>query len=203
MEVIQTPLPDIELELFKELKDIKLIVDVGARVDTDYTTLIPGVILHAFEPNPMFFQALKQKLEGVPNVYLNPYGIGDMNENRPYDPSTQSFMLPVTGEPLRIRILDDYIKENNITEIDYLKVDVEGYDLRVLAGSPKAVQMSRFIQYEHWDYLEPFHYLLSKDFDMEYVGYRNVLCMNRNKVPLNERRRLTRLIHERNYQPIP
>lgn len=195
----QTAIPSAEIELFKELPDIKVIVDVGIRVDSDYLDIYPNVELHGFEPNKEFYDGLSAVIGHKPNVHLNNYGIGDMNEERPYDPKTQSFMLPVTNPCISIRRLDPYLRENNIERIDFLKVDVEGYDLRVIAGNPNAVQMTRFLQYEHWDYKKPFEFVLSPYFDLEYIGYRNVLCMNKKLVPLKERNRLKRLIKARKY----
>ena len=199
MALEQTPIPPAEIELFKELPDINLIIDVGARVDTDYVDIYPNVELHAFEPDKGFYDTLVEKIGDKPNVHLNNWGIGDMLEERPYDPGTQSFMPLVDRPALSIRRLDPYLREHGIARIDFFKVDVEGYDLRVLAGSPHAVSMSRFIQYEHWDVTEPFHALLEHKFDMEYVGYRNVLCMNKKLVPLKVRNRIKKLVQEREY----
>ena len=75
-----------------------------------------------------------------------------------------------------ITTLDWYIDKYNIKRIDFLKIDAEGYDFKVLKGGQKAIDLARYIQYEHWDNKEQFHQLLGKDFDMEYIGGRNVLC---------------------------
>ena len=37
--------------------------------------------------------------------------------------------------------LDDFIKENNIDKIDYLKIDVEGAEYRVLEGLIKNLEL--------------------------------------------------------------
>jgi len=199
MEIEHTPIPSAELELLLNLPDINLIVDVGARTDVSYLAIVPEVTLHAFEPNPEFFAALKEKVGTRANTYLNNWAIGDMIEKRPYDPGTQSFLLPVTNEALEIKRLDPYIEEHKIEQIDFLKVDTEGYDLRVLAGNPRTVARCRYIQYEHWDYQDPFHALLEHSFDMEYVGYRNVLCINRRLVTLAERQWVRAFIAEKGY----
>lgn len=201
-----TLIPHEEIDVFKQLPDIQVVIDVGARADTDYLDLIPDVELHAFEPHPEFFEELKVKV-GDRKAHLNNCGLGDLEGVWPYSDGRQAFMggeCP-PSEPnrrLKIRTLDNYVKENKIKSIDFLKIDVEGYDYKVLLGSKKALKLCRFVQYEYWDNQKEFRDLLDKDFDMENIGYRNVLCMNKKLVPLHERVRLASYIHERNYQDL-
>ena len=56
-----TLIPTEELEVFKALKNIKVVFDVGARVDIDYLNIFPKATHHLFEPNPEFFKELKEK----------------------------------------------------------------------------------------------------------------------------------------------
>src|SRR3990167_11188430 len=116
-----TLIPLEELEVFKALKGVRVVFDVGARTDTDYFDIFPKASYHLFEPNPIFFAELKAKVGNRKNVYLNNYGLGEKDEELPYDPSTQSFLLPVTNPALPIKTLDWYIQENNIKQIDFLK----------------------------------------------------------------------------------
>ena len=44
----QTPISKEELELFKQLKDLKVIFDVGARTDTDYLEIWSNAQHHLF-----------------------------------------------------------------------------------------------------------------------------------------------------------
>lgn len=200
-----TLIPSAELEVFKALPDIKVVVDVGARVDTDYIDLRPGIKLHAFEPHPEFFKELKEAVGGRPNVYLNNYGLSDEEGEMPYSDQLQAYKggeAPTSswGRTLPLKTLDWYIEENGITSIDFLKVDVEGYDYKVLLGAKKALTLSRFVQYEYWDDLEEFELLLREDFDMKYIGYRNVLCMNKNLVPKKVREKLSAFIDVMGYK---
>lgn len=187
-----TLIPPEELDVFSKLEDIQVVIDVGARADTDYTRLKPDIELHAFEPNPEFFKQLSEALEGHQNVYLNNYGLGDEEGEFEYHNGIQGFVegeAPViSGERLLpVKTLDWYIKQKRIKRIDFLKVDVEGYDFKVLLGGEKALKITKYLQYEYWDDKEEFHELLEKDFDMEYIGYRNVLCMNKRLVPRETR----------------
>lgn len=199
-ETTTTPIPKEEIELFKQLKDLKVIFDVGARTDTDYLEIWPESQHHLFEPNPEFFDELYKKVEGKPNVYANKYGLGSRNQAMGYVNGLQSFVdseainNPYTvGELLLpMKTLDTYFLETGIKQIDFLKIDTEGYDLKVLLGATNWFHIIKFIQYEHWGKHNDLMIrgLLSEHFDVFNVGYRNVFCMNKNLVDEIERQRL-------------
>lgn len=197
-----SPIPKEELDLFKQLKDLKVIFDVGARDDADYLEIWPDSEHHLFEPNPGFFEELLKKTRDRDNVFVNNFGLGDKNEERGYMDGQQTFVgseaLPQEGNArdrlLPIKKLDDYCKEKGIKEIDFLKIDTEGFDYKVLVGGEETLKNTRFIQYEHWDDKDEFHLLLGDDFEMEYIGYRNVFCMSKTLVPQKEKERLIQYI---------
>lgn len=195
----QTPLPKEELELFKQLKDLKVIFDIGARIDTDYIELWPEAEHHLFEPNPEFFRVLEVKAEGKPNVFVNNFGLGDKEEKKGYYPPLQAFMgsggapeEALNGLILPITTLGKYVTDKGITSIDFLKIDTEGYDLKVLIGAYNWFKMIKFIQYEHWgEHNNKMTIgLLQDDFEVYNIGYRNMFCMNKNLVSIDERDRL-------------
>ena len=179
-----TPIPQNELDLFASLKDVEVVFDVGARADIEYLRLKPNASFHLFEPNPRFFNQLTRRVGDRKNVYINNYGLGDVAGEMGYDNHLQSFLggeadVTATDRILPIKTLDWYIDINKITRLDFLKIDTEGYDYKVLLGGRKAIDMAKYIQYEHWDELQQFHDLLEQDFAMEYIGDRNVLCTRR------------------------
>lgn len=180
MEINHTKIPQDELERFKNLPDIKVVFDVGARADTEYLDINPDIELHAFEPNPDFFKQLKEKV-GDRKAHLNNFALGDVSGVAVYNEARQGFTggeegTIITGELLPIRTLDGYMAEHGIEHIDFLKIDTEGYDFRVLLGGLKTIPKCRYIQYEHWNDQRRFHILLGQQFKMEYIGGRNVLC---------------------------
>jgi len=200
----QTPIPKEEIGLFKQLKDLKVIFDVGAREDVDYLEICPKAEFHLFEPNPIFFKDLKVKVGGRAN--LNNFGLGDKATEMGYHENLQSFVdSPAVGNPssqgdmvLNIKTLDWYIIDRKIKQIDFLKIDTEGYDLKVLLGATNWYHIIKFIQYEHWGEHNKrmTNGLLQEDFDLEYVGYRNTFCMNKKLVNAKERKRLKTYIKE-------
>lgn len=179
-------MPDRELELFNSLENIQVVVDVGARADDDYIRLKPWIELHAFEPNPEFFGQLKDKIGDRPNTYLNNYGLSDEEGEMPYNNGRQMFLggeekTTIHGDQmLHLKTLDWYVADKGITHIDFLKVDVEGYDFKVLKGAGTIISKCHYIQYEYWDDKMQYHPLLEENFDMLYYGFRNVLCTNKH-----------------------
>lgn len=199
------PIPKEEIELFKQLPNLNVIFDVGARDDTEYYDIYPNAEYHLFEPNPIFVDNLKLKVGDKKNVHINSVGVGDVEETGYYSFGTQAFKggeahVPSHDTKFQIINLDRYVAEHDIRNIDFLKIDVEGYDFKALLGAPVAVSRSRFIQYEHWDNKKQYYALLGEMFDMEYVGYRNVLCMNKSLVDVRTRNKIREFIEDNNYK---
>jgi hypothetical protein len=107
-----------------------------------------------------------------------------------------------------IKKASDYISENNIKKIDFLKIDVEGYELDVIKGFGDKIENVEIIQFEYGgtykdaniklidviDYLSNsfcnFYYLDSnrlvpiEDFTDHYQ-YSNIVCFNKKIKNLN------------------
>ena len=182
MAIEQTKISKEELKIFKKLKNIKMVFDVGARIDIDYLDLKPKAEFHLFEPNPEFFEELKVKIGDRKNVFLNNYGLSDKEEELRYNPGNQSFLSPINSELiLPLKTLDWYVQDKRIDRIDFLKIDTEGWDYKVLQGGGNTIKICRYIQYEHWNDKLCFHDLLENDFIMCYMGYRNVLCIRKGE----------------------
>lgn len=182
--MIHTAIPQDELELFASLEDINIVFDVGARADAEYIKLKPNIELHAFEPNPVFFNQLTTAIGERENTKLNMYGLGDVETEEAYDGWRQGF---ANGEEssikegilLPIKTLDWYVEKNQVQKIDFLKIDTEGYDYKVLIGGKQTIPKCHYIQYEYWNNKLQFHDLLERDFEMRYIGNRNVFCINK------------------------
>ena len=174
------PMSEQELDVAKRLKDIEVVFDVGTRTSLEYLSIWPKAEFYLFEPHPEFFRYLKQKVGKEQRVHLNNYGLGEIEGMLGYDKSSQSFMND-TDFKLPIRTLNWYIKQNDIKRIDFLKIDTEKWDYKVLLGGSKAVKMAKYIQYETWN--EPENAvmkdLLVDDFVCENIGQRNILCVRK------------------------
>lgn len=125
-------------------------IDAGALHGGTFNGFLSlGWKVHAFEPHPLFFQKLEQKFESYvkkSQLSLNKCALSDsprekasfyvseespgINSLTPFRESHEVLtQVPVTT-------LNNYFKDNRIENIDFLKIDTEGYDLMVLQGFP-------------------------------------------------------------------
>ena len=67
--------------------------------------------------------------------------------------------------------LDEFVENNNINFIDFLKIDTEGYELEVLLGAKKILKLTKLLLFEHhYDdmivknyFFSDIHHFLSKN----------------------------------------
>lgn len=192
-----TSISQSELKVFEFLDDIEVVFDVGTRTDIDYLKIKPNVVYHLFEPNLEFFSILAAKIqnENFKNVYLNNYGLGDEIGEFHYNPILETFRdNNSVFKLLLVKTIDWYVKEHNIDKIDFLKIDTEGWDLKVILGAKEIWPKIKYIQYEHWANDEKFHDLLKDDFDIKSIGYRNSLCLNKKLVNEKKRKEVLKFI---------
>jgi FkbM family methyltransferase len=172
-----TAIPVEEKKVFQLLKkDIKVVFDIGVRDEVSFEELHPKAEYHLFEPNKLFIGQLKAKLKNLDckNLKLNEYGMSDVSsDNNVYYEKSQSFMINPTiggdtdtGIRFSLKTVDWYTKKNKIPKIDFLKIDTEGFDYKVLLGSKNSLKNVRYIQFEYWDGIQKFENLLSKKFDL-------------------------------------
>ncbi len=50
---------------------------------------------------------------------------------------------------LQLKLGKNYIEENKIEQIDFLKIDVEGFELKVLKGFGEHLSKVKYIQFEY------------------------------------------------------
>jgi len=127
-----------------------IVFDVGANVGQSVTVfkeLLPGSILHSFEPGPRAFAQLEANTRGVENLRLVNTAVGSISGTRPLlenDQSDMSSLLrpaaaawgSIVGETeVAITTLDEYCRSADVRRIDLLKIDTQGYELEVLRGA--------------------------------------------------------------------
>lgn len=147
-----------EYRFFKQFIEptAKVIFDVGSRFDTKFSDF--HGIVHYFEPNTNFLEKLKPLVKNK-NCYFNNFGLSDKNEMIEYYNEQQSFVHRKLTHPdtymnwtksiFEVRRADEYIKNNTIKEIDFLKIDTEGYEFNVLKGFGDELKIINCIQFEY------------------------------------------------------
>jgi len=121
--------------------------DVGANVGQHTLFMSPYVDrVIAFEPFAAVRSKLLEKvaLNGLKNVTTYPVGLGDVSAELDFfEPSGAgnglgSFVIAPEAnckvEKLPVWNGDEFLKNNNLPRIDIIKIDVEGFEFRVIAG---------------------------------------------------------------------
>ena len=168
------------------------IFDVGANIG-DYTEevirrLENRVEIYCFEPGQQAFLLLREKFGGKSNIHLCNIGFGDREETLTlfsesdgaslraslYDLRLDHLGLKMSHvEKVPVSTVDLFCESHGINEIDFLKLDVEGYELKVLSGAEKLLDSKRIrvIQFEFGPcnidsrtFFRDFFYLLNPGF---------------------------------------
>lgn len=104
------------------------------------------IYIHAFEPIPKTFELLKKNiiLNRIDNVTLHNLGFADKNQeiNFYIDPTTSvsasarniSESSHTHQTKARIERLDDFFEHQGLTQVDFMKCDVEGGELLIYRG---------------------------------------------------------------------
>ena len=143
--------------------------DVGVRDDSHVanTLMSPNGEFHLFEPHPEYCNIAESKYSPYKNVKINNFALGSKNETRHYYEKSQGFInlqeswesLGYVPNNLPIKTLDSYCEENNITNIDFLKIDTEGFEKEVLLGGSEILKNGTIcVQFEYgttWKDQEP------------------------------------------------
>lgn len=171
--------------------DQLVIFDVGANVGM-YTILLNEVFsenssILSFEPSKITFDKLGINTNHIKTTNLFNFGFGNTNTlltlyyNQEesglasvYERRLDHFNIKMDlKEEIEIKTIDSFCEINNVAQINFLKLDVEGYELSVLNGAINMLNNHKidFIQFEFGGcnidsrtYFQDFYYLLSKDF---------------------------------------
>jgi len=116
---------------YRYIKQWRTCVDAGANVGM-WTRFLMRDFQHVkcFEPNPVFIQCWKKNIPADKNAVLHEVGLGA-------EETTASFGRPLAQmlqrEPGDIKIvtLDSF----ELTNIDFIKIDVDGYENLLLKGA--------------------------------------------------------------------
>jgi len=201
-----------EEKFFTNIKDnINVIFDVGCCSDSEFINFTGDV--HYFDPVNEFIEKLKIQKISNKSSYFNNFGLGEETKEIYYYPNYQSFYDRIKSCNksddankilLNIKKGKDYIINNNIKNIDFLKIDTEGYELHVLQGFEDFIENIKIIQFEYGGtfldnnkkLIDVINYLKQKGFYKfsyltnygteiitnfnDHYQYCNIVCINKN-----------------------
>lgn len=122
-----------------------IVFDVGANIGM-YTVLAarrvgPTGGVHAFEPTPQVAARVKENaaINGLSNVAVNQKAVAAVEGSALFylqDGSDQNTLAPCTGRTIEVQTvtLDAYVSAAGVTEVDVVKMDVEGAEVMALQG---------------------------------------------------------------------
>ena len=183
--------------------EMPVFFDVGANVgrySSSLLSIFPAATIYAFEPHPETFSILQtnscSKIQcynmaiGHTSGKLTLYDRIDKNGS-PHASLYKDVILEIhkqkTNEHIvSIETLDEFCVENNIRDIDFLKIDTEGSELSVIRGAAKLIK-NRSIKCIHFEFndmnivsgvfFRDFRNML-KDFDLYRLLPNGVMLLN-------------------------
>ena len=194
------------------LKD-PIIFDIGShkgKVVSLMNNLYKNALVYCFEPNELLNTNLKKIGENI-NVYN--YAIGEKNEEKEIfinkidltntlsQINKNSLYLKIKNfisgksnntnnlKKVKVISLDNFCKINEIKKIDFLKIDVEGYEYKVLLGARDIIKNVKYVMLEvqkndmYQDYskenienfLKKNNFILIKSFNFPFMFFKDCI----------------------------
>ncbi len=138
----------------------KVLFDVGTNKG-NYTKMLkeyfPDARIHCFEPAQETFRILKESVGADKNIRLNNVALSDKSETATlyydkdasglaslYNRQLDYFNIEFSkSETVKTETLDEYCEREHIEAIDFLKMDIEGNELKALQGAEKLLKEGR------------------------------------------------------------
>jgi FkbM family methyltransferase len=147
---------------------IKTVIDVGANTGQFAMEVLKAnnkLKIHSFEPIHHVFEALQKNTSAYSNIQCYKYGVGEkegtteinVNEASPSSSILEladthkrnyDFALSTTKETISITTLDAFMNKNRLERPILLKIDVQGYEDRVLRGAKEALKQVDILHIE-------------------------------------------------------
>jgi len=161
---------EIPLEFIGQfLPDNPIILEAGAHIGTDtlkMATYWPHSIIHAFEPVPAVLKELEGRIASFTNVYCYPLALsntsgettlfvsnGESNGSSSLLPPKEHLIIhPSVSFDEKILVktitIDDWARISNIQKVDFLWLDLQGVELKVLKSGTELLKSVKVIYTE-------------------------------------------------------
>ena len=206
----------LKQEISRYIKtDSPIIVEAGAHIGSDtceMSKVWPKGVIHAFEPIPEIFKKLKQNTKGYKNIITYPLALSNQTGTAEIfvssGSSNGSSSLLAPKEHLaehpdvlfdnKIKIntitLDDWASTNKVSHVDFLWLDMQGYELTALKSGEAILKTTDTIYMEVFlkqlyegaplyqevrDWLEGRGFKVEKE-EMDWDSVGNVLFVRNN-----------------------
>lgn len=142
--------------LEKYIKQGDVVIEAGANFGSE-TLLLSRLAgknghIYAFEPNPYIFEQLKINISSneLVNVSSYDYALGESNNMIHFNIYPKGFCNPGMSSkymetPITRKIdvnqktIDTFVKEQDITKLNFLKMDIQGAEMDVIEGGTETI----------------------------------------------------------------
>lgn len=139
------------------------VFDVGANVGqsaVQFARAFPGATVYCFEPDTDSFEALTDRTASYTQIKAFRIALGerrgsatlfvnrsrDTNSLLPSSPDAAPYLAEpdvletIASREVPVTTIDEFCATQNVRQIDLLKLDVQGYELHVLAGAGEMIR---------------------------------------------------------------
>lgn len=136
------------------LKKDSIVIDAGANIGT-FSIYAANIAtqgqIYAFEPTPKTFGILSENISVYANAKAFNLGLGAKSgegelviaESSGSNTMADSGMLDsasVNTVGVRITTVDDFVREEGLQRVDFIKMDTEGYEGKILMGAKETIK---------------------------------------------------------------
>lgn len=142
------------------LKKDSIVIDAGANLGI-FSILAAQIVssgnIYAFEPVEDTYKFLRKNTEEYPRIICQRLGLGDVCAQKDIFVNTRSTGGSVLMdspfyhtqcdsdmggdvELVDIITIDDYVEGHNIPSVDFIKIDTEGYEAKILKGAERTIK---------------------------------------------------------------
>jgi len=138
------------------LKSGDIVVDAGANIGVfSIFAISKGVDkVYAFEPEKNALQLLEKNIDlnnSNDNISIQPFGLSDRTQDEELisDPLTGHIaasiirpkLINTLSEVIQCITLDEWVRENKVDRIDFIKADIEGAERKMLQGATNVLKV--------------------------------------------------------------
>ena len=165
------------------------IIDVGANFGY-YSCLFSKLVgstghVFCFEPTNYFRQRLVNNiyLNNYQNITVSEYALSDCHWVPDFDSSQD---MNITNENISTITLDEFLSDKNIQKIDFIKVDIDGHELKFIKGamytiskykpkilmeiSPIHLNEAGYNMQDCWDIIQEINYNVKHEKDLNTIS---------------------------------
>lgn len=126
---------ELRKEAYKYVESWRGCVDAGANVGMWTRSLMNDFNkVYCFEPNPVFAECWKKNIPSGKNAILHEVGLGKKETTANFDRPLAQKLERRPGR-VHIKTLDSYA----LTDIDFIKIDVDGYEDLLVKGAQETI----------------------------------------------------------------